>query len=92
MAEEDEFKPGPDWEDKTSFMPGVPEDEDAIPEILYQVLLGNVYTLTRWKDSSTARGQMTLQDLEARLGFTVVKEGWYSVMGDYLGSELEGSL
>jgi hypothetical protein len=92
MAEENEFEAGPDWEGKTSFMPGVPDDEDAIPEVLYQVLLGNVYVLTRWKDGSTARGQILLQDLEDRLGFTIVKEGWYDVLGTYKGAELEGSL
>ena len=58
------FEPGPDWADKTSFAPGVPDDPDAVPELLYQVLLGRVFTLTRWRDGSTARGEVPLADLE----------------------------
>jgi hypothetical protein len=92
MADEDEFEPGPDWEDKTSFAPGVPDDPDAVPELLYQVLLGRVYTLTRWRDGSTARGEVSLADLEAVAGGTVSKEGWYDALGKYLGGELPGSL
>lgn len=88
----DEFEAGEHWEGKTSFMPGVPVDEDAIPERLFQVLLGNVYTLTRWKDGSTARGQIALAELEKLFGFTVVKEGWYDVLGTYKGLFLEDSL
>jgi hypothetical protein len=88
----DEFEAGPHWEGKMSFMPGVPEDEDAIPERLFQVLLGNVYTLTRWKDGSTARGQMALAELEQFFGFQVVKEGWYDVLGTYQGLHLRDSL
>lgn len=94
MAKEDEveFELGPDWEDKTSFVPGVPDDPDAIPERLFQVLLGRVFTLTRWKDGSVARGETDLAELEGLFGAPVSKEGWYDVLGSYLGSELEGSL
>lgn len=92
MADENEFEPGPDWEDKTSFAPGVPDDPDAVPELLYQALLGRVYTLTRWKDGSTARGEVALADLEAVAGGSITREGWYDALGKYLGSELPGSL
>ncbi|URA07126.1 hypothetical protein P9A48_gp18 [Xanthomonas phage Mallos] len=92
MAGENEFEPGPDWEDKTSFAPGVSDDPDAIPELHYQVLLGRVYTLTRWKDGSTVRGEVTLQDLEAVAGSAVTKEGWYDALGAFVGAELPGSL
>lgn len=86
------FEPGPDWEDKTSFAPGVSDDPDAVPELLYQVLLGKVFTLTRWKDGSTARGEVGLADLEAVAGGPVTREGWYDALGRYVGSELPGSL
>ena len=86
------FEPGPDWVDKTSFAPGVPDDPDAVPELLYQVLLGRVFTLMRWKDGSTARGEAALADLEAVAGVPVTKEGWYDALGKYVGSELPGSL
>ncbi|CAA2409784.1 hypothetical protein JTY56_gp12 [Xanthomonas phage Bosa] len=88
----DPLEAGPEWEGKMSFAPGVPEDPDAIPELFYQVLLGRVYTLTRWKDGSTARGEVQLADLEAVAGGTITREGWYDALGTYLGAELPGSL
>lgn len=90
--EDEVFEPGPDWEDKTSFAPGVPDDPDAVPELLYQVLLGRVYTLTRWKDGSTVRGEVALADLEGVAGGPVTREGWYDALGKYIGAELPGSL
>lgn len=89
---DNEFEAGEHWDGKTSFAPGVPDDQDAVPEVLYQVLLGRVFTLTRWKDGSTARGEVALADLEALSGGPITKEGWYDVLGRYLGPELEGSL
>lgn len=86
------FEPGPDWGDKTSFAPGVPDDLGAVPELLYQVLLGRVFTLTRWRDGSTARGEVQLADLEAVAGSAVAREGWYDALGKYIGPELPGSL
>lgn len=88
----DTFEPGPDWEDKTGFAPGVPDDPDAIPELFYQVLLGKVFTLQRWKDGSTVRGEILLADLEALAGQTISKEGWYDALAKYIGPELPGSL
>lgn len=88
----DPFEAGPEWEGKTSFAPGVPDDPDAIPERFYQVLLGRVYTLTRWKSGSTVRGEITLEELEALAGQAITKEGWYDALAKYLGSELPGSL
>lgn len=81
-----------DWEGKWDFAPGVPDDPSAVPELFYQVLLGRVYALTRWRDGSTARGEVALADLEAVFGLHVRKEGWYASSGEYLGSELPGSL
>lgn len=89
---DDKFEPGPDWEDKTSFAPGVPLDTDAIPELLYQVLLGRVYSRLTWKDGSTSRGEVELADLESIAGQPITREGWYDAMGRYIGPELEGSL
>lgn len=86
------FEPGPGWVDKTSFAPGVPDDLGAVPELLYQVLLGRVFTLTRWRDGSTARGEVQLADLEAVAGSAVTREGWYDALGKYIGPELPGSL
>jgi hypothetical protein len=72
------------WEDKTNFLVGMPEDLSELPELYYQALLGNVYTLQRWPDGSTARGEMALAELESRVGGPV-KEGWYDAAGKYLG-------
>ncbi|XAQ48598.1 hypothetical protein [Xanthomonas phage vB_XeuM-YB23] len=88
----DEFEAGPEWEGKMDFAPGVPEDPDAAPELFYQVLLGRVYTLTRWRDGSTGRGEVQLADLEALAGGPITREGWYDALGKYLGAELPGSL
>ncbi|UGL62726.1 hypothetical protein [Xanthomonas phage FMYAK-P1] len=88
----DEFEAGPEWEGKMDFAPGVPEDPDAVPELFYQVLLGRVYTLTRWKDGSTGRGEVQLADLEALAGGPITREGWYDALGKYQGTELPGSL
>jgi len=92
MADSDKFEPSPDWEDKMSFAPGVPDDPEAIPELYYQALLGRVYTLTRWKDGSTARGEVTLEDLGAVAGSAIYKEGWYDALGAFIGAELPGAL
>ena len=86
------FEPGPDWADKTFFAPGVPDDLGAVPELLYQVLLGRVFTLMRWRDGSTARGETQLANLEAVAGSAVTREGWYDALGKYIGPELPGSL
>ncbi len=91
-GEQDDFEPGPGWAEKVSFMPGVPEDDDAVPELYYQVLLGRVHTLQRWKNGSTARGEVGLAELEAVAGGSITREGWYDALGRYVGSELPGSL
>lgn len=84
----DEFEPGPNWEEKTAFAPGVSDDPDAIPAVQYQVLLGRVYSRVIWKDGSTAHGELELADLEALAGKPITKEGWYDVAGNYIGAEL----
>ena len=80
-----DFEPGPNWDDKTDFAPGVPLDLTTLPTLRYQALLGNVYTLTQWPDGSTARGEVPLAQLEA-LAKGPVKEGWYDAWGAYLGA------
>lgn len=79
----DAFEAGPGWEDKTSFAPGVPEGE--VPVLRYQVLAGRVFTLKRWPDGSTARGEVDLAHLEALSGGPVTREGWYDALGGYAG-------
>jgi hypothetical protein len=74
--------------DKMDFAPGVPDDPDAVPSLYYQALLGNVYTLQRWKDGSTVRGEVPLADLEALTGGSL-REGWYSASGQFLGATIE---
>lgn len=84
----DEFEAGPYWEEKTAFAPGVPEDPDAIPTLVYQVLFGRVYTRLTWKNGSVSRGEVELADLENLAGKPITKEGWYNALGEYLGAEL----
>jgi hypothetical protein len=74
------------------FIPGMPDDPAELPELLFQVMLGKVYSINRWPDESTARGELTLAELEERFGEPVVKEGWYSATGEYLGAQPPGSL
>ena len=86
------FEAGPHWAGKTSFAPGVPDTPSAVPELFYQVLNGRVFTLTRWKDGSTARGEVALTDLVALAGQPVNRDGWYDAMARFIGRELPGSL
>lgn len=86
------FEPSEEWEGKTSFAPGVPEDPAARPELWYQVLAGQVFTLMRWTDGSTARGSVDLGTLEDVAGAPIVREGWYDALGQYVGDQLPGSL
>jgi len=74
------------WKEKTDFVPGLAPDTQ-IPETRYQVLNGAVFTLQVWKSGSTARGQMTLSELEDQLGQPITKEGWYDHAGKYLGND-----
>ncbi len=86
MANE-EAVPGPHWEGKTDFLVGVPDDPAEAPMTYYQALQGNVYTLTMWRDGSTARGEVPLSVLEALIG-KGVKEGWYNATGAFLGTSI----
>lgn len=74
------------WKEKTDFVPGMGPDT-LIPELRFQVLHGRVYSLQVWPNGSTARGTMTLDELEKQIGKPVVKEGWYDHEGEYLGTE-----
>jgi hypothetical protein len=84
---EDEFVAGPGWAEKTGFLPGLPDDMSTLPSTYYQALLGNVYTLTRWPDGSTARGEVPLSHLEALAGGGI-REGWYDGAGAFLGASI----
>ena len=84
----DAFEPGEFWIGKTDFAPGVPVDPASIPQVRYQALHGNVYTLAQWQDGSTARGEVPLAELEALVG-SPPKEGWYDSDGTYLGASQE---
>jgi hypothetical protein len=79
----DGFEAGPYWEGKTSFAPGL--SDDNAPTLRYQALHGRVYTLQAWPDGSTARGEVELAHLEALAGGPV-KEGWYSALGEWVGA------
>lgn len=68
------------------FAPGMPEDDDQIPTLVYQVIEGRVYTLMKWPNGSTARGEATLEALQ-RLHGAAPKAGWYSASGKFLGSD-----
>lgn len=74
------------------YAPGMPDDPSLLPELLFQVVLGRAYSLRRWPNESTARGELPLADLEARFGAPLAREGWYSATGAYLGAQLPGSL
>lgn len=89
---EGDFEPGPDWEAKTDFAPGVPEDPAVIPDLYYQVLLGRVYTIKIHPDESVSHGEIPPAELEALAGKTIVKEGWYDFAARYLGASLPGSV
>lgn len=74
------------WRDKTNYAPGVPDDPDAIPEVRFQVLLGRVHVLKRWRDGSTVRGELDLDFIEGLSG-APPREGWYDALGTYLGAD-----
>lgn len=74
-------------EDRMDFAPGVPIDPSAIPELRYQLLNGQVYTLTVWASGSTARGSVPVRELQDRAGSSELEEGWYSALGEYLGDD-----
>jgi hypothetical protein len=65
---------------------GMPTDPDAIPEVHYQVLGEKVYQLQSWKDGSTVRGEIEMQTLANLMGGATPQEGWYDVLGNYLGA------
>jgi hypothetical protein len=84
MATDDnDFSPG--LMGKMDFLVGVPDDPAEVPRTYYQALMGTVYTLTRWQDGSTVRGEVPLSHLEGLAG-KGIKEGWYSASGGFLGA------
>lgn len=74
------------WRDKTDFLPGV--DFDAPSATLrFQLVEGQVFTLKTWPDGSTARGSITVQQLEDMLGKKDLPEGFYDVLGTFTAFE-----
>ena len=71
----------------TGFIPGLPDDLSTLPVLHYQALMGRVYTIKRWSDGSTVRGEVPLKQLEMLVGGSV-KEGWYDALGEWLGMSL----
>lgn len=88
----DEFEVGLEWEGKMDFVLGVFEDFDVVLELFYQVLFGRVYILIRWWDGFMGWGEVQLIDFEVFVGGLIIWEGWYDVLGKYLGVELFGFL
>jgi hypothetical protein len=84
------FEPGPYWEGKTDFAPGLPDDPASIPVTRYQVLglLQTVFTVRTLGDGSTTRGQLPLDSFEQMIGKKASRSGWYNALGDYLGDSL----
>lgn len=85
-ADNDTWSDSPEWQAKTAFLPGLPDDLSALPRLRYQALEGRVYTLTVWRDGSTARGEVLLAELEALIGGPP-RAGWYNALGEYLGQD-----
>lgn len=79
----------PSWEGKTEWPIGLPVDPLDAPTLLYQALLGRVYTRLSYRDGTVSRGQIEPAVLEALVGGGL-KEGWYSASGDYLGATVPG--
>ncbi len=75
------------WRGKTSFAPGMPVDQADVPTLRYQALGGRVFTLRRWSDGSTDRGETDLEALADLRGKPVVMEGWYDEAGTFLGDD-----
>ncbi len=73
--------------DKEDWLPGMPEDLDSIPELRYQVIGGRVYSIKRWRDGSSARGETDLDTLAALAGKAITREGWYDALGAYVGDD-----
>ena len=76
----------------SDWAPGMPDDPGLLPTTLYQALAGRVYTLVTNPDESTARGEIPFEQLEDIVGKGNVREGWYSISGDYLGTQPPDSL
>ena len=76
------------WKEKTNFVPGIVPSVTVVPKTRYQVLNGQVFYLQVYGNTGeTARGQMTLAELEQQFGEPVTKEGWYDHAGKYLGDD-----
>lgn len=72
--------------DKFGFVPGLTPDTD-IPVCRYQVLHTKVFILQTWASGSTARGEMTIDELSKQFGKKIFKEGWYDAHGNFLGND-----
>jgi hypothetical protein len=79
------------WLGKMGFVPGMPVDLSQLPTLNYQAIEERVFTLMRWPNESTARGEVPLSELEELVGGPI-DEGWSSASGVFIGAELPGSL
>lgn len=77
--------PGSNWEGKTNWFPGLPDDLSQLPKLTYQVLAGRVSFIKRWPDGSVAHGEVSLQALRNLHGAGELPDGFYNALGDYLG-------
>jgi hypothetical protein len=73
--------------EKENWLPGMPADPDKIPQLRYQVIGGRVYSLQKWRDGSSARGEIGLDVLERLRGKPVTREGWYDALGEWIGAD-----
>lgn len=76
----------------SDWAPGMPDDPDTLPTTLYQLMDGRVHTLMTWPDESMARGEVPLQQLLDLLDGRQPIDGWYDLLGRYLGEHPPGSL
>lgn len=76
----------------SDWAPGMADDPGLLPTTLYQPLAGRVYTLVTYPDESTARGEVSVEQLMDLLDGKPVVEGWYSISGIYLGNQPPGPI
>lgn len=77
------------WVEKTAYAPGVPDDPKLIPTLRYLKQGDRVYTLQKWRDGATVRGEVkvdALNDLRQEEG-EATEDGWYNALGIFLGDD-----
>ncbi len=84
------FVPGPHWQEKTSWAPGMPLDGDTISDVFYEVRPdGRAASVQRATDGLTKPlREVSLETLGRLAGEPVTLAGWYNVRAEYIGAEL----